>query len=181
MVVVVLDGNGKRMSQAVIKTEATGVRDVLRGISDPVHLTFEDGTPAQWLYELTRPLVAEVVVCNVRQWSTAGNKNDKLDALKLAQALRAGQLKSVYHASLQTQTLKQLAHNYDAITADCRRCMNRLKSLYRSQAISCSGTAVYTKCNRQELKKLSAHEAQIEPWSRSRRPSRSEQGERTSR
>jgi transposase len=156
IVVVVLDGSGKLMSQAVIKTEATAVRDLLRGLSGEVHLTFEEGTQAQWLYELTRPLVAKVVVCNVRQWSTTGNKNDKLDALKLAQALRGGQLKTVYHGSPSTQTLKQLAHNYDAITADRTRCMNRLKSLYRSQAIVCSGAAVYSKRSREAwLGKLS--------------------------
>ncbi|MBI3653994.1 MAG: hypothetical protein HY231_23430, partial [Acidobacteria bacterium] len=33
IVVVVLDGSGKLMSQAVIKTEATAVRDFLRGLS----------------------------------------------------------------------------------------------------------------------------------------------------
>lgn len=156
IVAVVLDDRGKLVTQTVMKTDATAVRDFLRGLSGEVQLTFEEGTQAQWLYDLTRPLVADVVVCNVRQWSSQGNKNDKLDALKLAQALRAGQLKTVYHGSPQTQALKQLAHTYEAITGDTTRCMNRLKSLFRSQAIACPGMDVYYPRHRQDwLAKLS--------------------------
>ncbi|MBI3651831.1 MAG: IS110 family transposase [Acidobacteria bacterium] len=73
--------------------------------------------------------------------------NDKLDALNLAQGLRAGQLKTVYHGAPQTQALKQLAH--DTITSDTTRCMNRVKSLFRSQAIGCSGREVYYPRHRQ--------------------------------
>jgi transposase len=148
IVIVVLDGSGKLMSQAVIKTEATAVRDFPRGLSGELHLTFEEGTHAQWLFDLTRPLVADLIVCNPRKLHSQGNKNDKLDALKLAQALRGGQLKSVFHASPQSQSLKHLVHGYDSITADQTRCMNRLKSLFRSQAIGGSGRDVYYQRNR---------------------------------
>lgn len=148
IVVAVLDQGGKLVTQAVIKTEATAVRDFLRGLSGVVHLTFEEGTHAQWLFDLTRPLVADLMVCNPRKLHSQGNKNDKLDALKLAQALRGGQLKSVYHGPPQSQTLKHLVHSYDSITADQTRCMNRLKSLFRSQAIGCLGRDVYYQRNR---------------------------------
>jgi transposase len=155
IVIVVLDWSGKLVTQAVIKTQATAVRDFLLGLSSEIHLTFEEGTQAQWLYELTRPLVSELVVCKVRQMSSQGNKNDRLDTLKLEQGLRAGQLKNIFHGSPQTQALKQLAHHYDAITSDTTRCMNRLKSLFRSQAIACSGMDVYYQRNRRQwLEKL---------------------------
>jgi transposase len=141
--IAVLNLSGKLVSQAVIQTDATAIRDFLRGISGTLHLTFEEGTHAQWLFELTRPLVAELVVCNAKHASSTGNKSDRLDALKLAQYLRAGLLKPVYHGSPTTQMLKQLAHNYDAITGDTNRVMNRLKALYRSRGIACSGRDVY--------------------------------------
>lgn len=135
-----LNLEGKLVTQAVIQTDFTAVRHFLRGISGSVHLTFEEGTHAQWLYDLTRPLVSALVACNARQASSKGNKSDRLEALKVAQLLRAGMLKGVYHGSTQTQTLKQLSHNYDSITSDTTRCMNRLKSLYRSRAVACSGS-----------------------------------------
>jgi len=153
--VAALNLEGKLMTQAVIQTEASAIRDFLRGISGSVHLVFEEGCNAQWLFELARPLVAELIVCNAKHSSSVGNKSDRLDALKLAQYLRAGLLKAVFHGSLQTQTLKQLAHNYDSITSDTTRCMNRVKSLYRGRAIACSGMDVYYSRNRKDwLEKL---------------------------
>jgi transposase len=154
--VAVLNLGGKLVSQAVIQTDATAIGDFLRGLSGSLHLTFEEGTHAQWLFELTRPLVAELLVCNAKHASASGNKSDQLDALRLAQYLRAGLLKPVYHGSPTAQTLKQLAHNYDAITSDTNRVMNRLKALYRSRGIACSGRDVYYTRNRQAwLGKLS--------------------------
>src|SRR5437868_1626871 len=146
----VLNLEGKLVTQAVIQTEAAAIRDFLRGFSGQVQLTFEEGTQAQWLYDLTRPLVAELMVCNPRlhHAPTRANKSDRLDALKLATDLRAGLLKSVYHGSPQPQTLKQLAHNYETLTEDTTRCMNRLKAVFRSQAVKCAGRDVYYARNR---------------------------------
>jgi transposase len=148
--VAVLDPSGKLMSQAVIQTEAAVIRDFLRGLSGELHLTFEEGTHAQWLFDLIRPLVSDLIVCNPRENHSmkSGNKSDRLDALKLATLLRAGLLKPVYHGSPQTRALKQLVHNYDALTEDSTRSMNRLKALFRSQAIKCSGRDVYYRRNR---------------------------------
>ena len=155
----VVDLSGKLITQAVFQTDASAIRDFLRGISGRVHLTFEEGTQAQWLFDLARPLVSELIVCNPRENHSMrrGNKSDKKDALQLATLLRAGLLKAVYHGAVQTQTLKHLAHNYDAITEDTTPCMNRLKALFRSQAIRCAGRDVYYLRNRQAwLDKLKA-------------------------
>jgi transposase len=146
--VAVLNLDGKLVTQAVIHTEASAIRDFLRGLGSTVHLTFEEGSLSQWLYDLARPLVSELMVCNAKDASSVGNKSDKVDALRLAHYLRAGLLKSVYHGSAPTQTLKQLTHIYDSITSDTTRCMNRLKSLYTSLGIACSGRDVYYTRNR---------------------------------
>jgi hypothetical protein len=51
---------------------------------------FEEGTWATWLYDLIKPHVTEVVVCNPRRTALLkeGNKTDKIDARKLAELLR---------------------------------------------------------------------------------------------
>ena len=154
-----LDLSGRLITQAVFQTEAAAIRDFLRGLSGTVHLTFEEGTQAQWLFDLTRPIVAELIVCNPRENHSMrrGNKSDQKDAFQLALLLRAGLLKSVYHGSQQTATLKHLAHNYEAITQDTTRVMNRLKAVFRSQAVKCAGRDVYYTRNRQAwLEKLKA-------------------------
>ena len=147
----VLDLSGKLITQAVFQTEASAIRDFLRGISGSVHSTFEEGTQAHRLFELTRSLVAELIACNPREIHSMkpGNKSDQKDALQLAAPLRAGLLKPVYHGSPPTQTLKHLAHNYDAMTGDTTRAMNRLKAPYRSQAIKSAGRGVYYARRRQ--------------------------------
>ena len=148
--VAVLNLDGILVTQAVIQTQANTICDFLSGLSGQVHLAFEEGTHSQWLSELARPLVANLVVCNAKHSSSVGNKSDKADALKLAQYLRAGLLKPVYHGSASTQALKQMAHNYDSITSDTTRVMNRIKSLFRSRGVGCSGMDVYYTRNRQE-------------------------------
>jgi transposase len=146
----VLNLEGKLLTQTVMQTDATAIRDFLRGLSGVVHLTFEEGTQAQWLYDLTHPLVTELIVCNPRlnHSKKRDNNSDRLDAFNLVKDLRAGLLERVYHGSPKTQTLKHLTHNYESVTEDTTRCMNRLKAVYRSQAVKCVGRDVYYMRNR---------------------------------
>src|SRR5258708_32165632 len=60
--------------------------------SGEVHVTFEEGTWASWLYELLQPHAERVLVCNPRKIAKRGNKSDKIDARKLAYWLRSGAL-----------------------------------------------------------------------------------------
>jgi transposase len=144
-VIVVINANGKVVSESVIETKTETIRDYIRGVRAELHVTFEEGTQSAWLYDLLRPLVSEVVVCNPRhnKLLASGNKNDKIDAGKLAQLLRAGLLKAVYHGETGTRALKELVRSYEYLLADTTRVMNRLKALYRSRAIACAGHALY--------------------------------------
>jgi transposase len=110
-----------------------------------LHVTFEEGTCAAWLHDLLKPHVAKVVVCDPRKNALlkAGNKNDRIDARKLADLLRSGLLSPVYHGENGVRTLKELARSYLTLTRDATRVMNRLKALYRSWAIPCAGQKVY--------------------------------------
>lgn len=150
--VAVLDPNGKLLSQSTIQTSAPQIRDFISGLSGTIHLTFEEGTQAVWLYDLIKPLVAELIVCDPRQnhLLKSGNKADRVDANKLAQLLRAGLLNPVYHGDKSTRTLKELAHLYDCLVGDTTRVMNRIKALYRSRAIPCPGRDVYYTRNRDQ-------------------------------
>ena len=95
------------------------------------------------MHDLLKPHVAKVVVCDPRKNALlkAGNKNDRIDARKLADLLRSGLLSPVYHGENGVRTLKELARSYLTLTRDPTRVMNRLKALYRSWAIPCAGAA----------------------------------------
>jgi len=87
IVIVVLNVEGKTISEAIIETMTETVRDFRRGLRGELHVTFEEGAQAAWLYDLLRPHATEVLVCNPRHNKLlgVGNKSDRIDAMKLAQ------------------------------------------------------------------------------------------------
>ena len=155
--IAVINALGKTVAEAIIETKTAAVRDFIKGLTGEVHVTFEEGTQAAWLYDLISPLVEETIVCNPRhnRLLHSGNKNDRVDARKLGELLRHGSLRSVYHGEHGTRTLKELARSYECLVEDMTRVKNRLKAIFRARAISSSGRALYQGTQRQAwLKKL---------------------------
>jgi transposase len=150
VVTAVHNHQGKCVMESIIETKAQTIRDFIKSISGTVHVVFEEGTQAAWLYDLIHPLVAEVVVCDPRANNSLGNKSDRIDANKLAQMLRMGSLRAVYHGQTGVRALKELVHSYEYLVSDMTRVMNRIKALYRARGISCPGTSVYRSCHREQ-------------------------------
>jgi transposase len=148
----VLNEQGQLVMQSVVATRADAILDFLAGLRGTLHVTFEEGTCSAWLHDLLVRRVAQVTVCNPRKNALlkAGNKNDRIDAHKLAELLRAGLLSPVYHGGKSLLTVRQLAQSYLALTEDTTRVMGRLKALYRSQAIGGAGKQVYQQRHRDE-------------------------------
>src|SRR6202161_4271715 len=131
--VAVLDCAGKLVMEAILETKAETILQFIHGLRGSLHVTLEEGTCAAWLHDLLRPHVAEVLVCDPRKNASlkAGNKNDRIDAHKLADLLRTGLLSPVYHGENGVRTLRELARSYLALTRDVTRVMNRVKAIYR--------------------------------------------------
>lgn len=144
--IAVLDGAGKLTMEVTIATQAGALLDFIRGLSGTLYVTFEEGTSAHWLYSLLEPHVAKVVVCDPRQnpRRLGEKKSDRLDARKLAELLRLGSLKPVYHGNALGPALKEAARSYRTLVSDTTRVMNRLKALYRARGIRCAGAGVYS-------------------------------------
>jgi len=115
-------------------------------------VTWEEGTWAAWLYDVLKPQVHEVLVCNPRRNALLkeGSKNDRVDARKLSELLPAGMLRPVYHRENGLRTLRELARTYQTLSKDLNRVMNRIKALYRGWGIACAGTQVYAPRYREE-------------------------------
>jgi transposase len=142
----VRDADGKIVMEATIETRAAAILDFIGGLRGNLRVTFEEGTNSAWLYDLLTPHVEDVIVCDPRRNALlkVGNKNDRVDARKLSDLLRAGLLSPVYHGKAEVRTLREVARTYLTITKDLTRVMNRLKALYRSRAIGCAGQQVYS-------------------------------------
>jgi transposase len=150
--IAVLDSSGKLVMECTIETKAITILDFLKGLRGSLHVTLEEGTWAAWLYDLIKPHVTELVVCNPRRNALLkeGSKSDRIDARKLAELLRSNMVRSVYHGENGVRTLRELARSYLAINKDLGRVMSRVKAIYRSWGIPCTGKQVYAPRYRSE-------------------------------
>src|SRR5262244_4626282 len=146
------DSTGKLMMEAILETKSETIVQFFGGLRGSLHVNFEEGTWAAWLHDLLQPYVTRVVVSDPRKNALLkdGNKNDRIDARKLAELLYLNKLKPVYHGNHGTRALKELGRSYMTITKDATRVMNRIKSVYRSWGIACAGTSVYARRHRAE-------------------------------
>jgi transposase len=151
------DANGKLVMESIFETKAATILEFIQGLHGSLWVAFEEGTGAGWLYDLLKPHVAKVIVCDPRKNALPKrrSKNDCVDARTLSELLRAGLLSPVYHAGTSVRTLKELARSYLTLTRDVTRVMNRLKALHRNWGIRCTGRAIYARSHRSDwLEKL---------------------------
>jgi transposase len=156
--IALMNSAGKIVMECVIETKASTLLDFIDGQRGDLQITFEEGTWAAWLYDLLKPRVTKIVVCDPRRNAllNEGSKSDRIDARKLAELLRGNQLKPVYHGEHGVRTLKELVRSYLTLSKDVARVMTRVKALYRSWAIPCTGKQVYAPRHRAEwLAKIS--------------------------
>ena len=95
--IAVMNGEGKLVMESIIETKASTILQFIQGLRGDLHVTLEEGTWAAWLYDLLKPHVSKLVVCDPLKNALLkeGNKSDKIDARKLADLLRGGYLRSV--------------------------------------------------------------------------------------
>jgi hypothetical protein len=150
--IAVMNSAGKIVMECVIETKASMILQFIDGLRGDLQVTFEEGTSAAWLYDLLKPRVTKLVVCDPRKNKSMreGNQNDKIDARRLAELLRLDHLTPVYHGEHGLRTLKELVRSYLTITKDLSRVMTRVKAIYRSWAIPCTGKQVYASRHRAE-------------------------------
>ena len=67
IVIAVLNESGKVVMESVIETKASSILQFLHGLRGELHVTWEEGTWAAWLYDLLQPQVQHIVVCNPRR------------------------------------------------------------------------------------------------------------------
>jgi hypothetical protein len=147
--IAVHDARGKVEAEEAVETEAQSLRNFFKDLKGTIHVAFEVGTQSGWLYEILKGLASSITVCDVRGHKRRGNKSDRIDAHKLANWLRLGELTAIYQGDRNIRRLRDLAHGYLATVSDSIRIMNRIKALYRSWSIRCAGRDVYYKRNRQ--------------------------------
>src|SRR6202048_3762510 len=110
---------GKIVMECVIETKASMMMQFINGLRGDLQVTFEEGTWAAWLYDLLKPHVTRLVVCDPRKNASMreGNQSDKIDARRLSDPLYLNKLSAVYHGDHGLRTLKALGRSYVTITS----------------------------------------------------------------
>jgi transposase len=126
------------------KRNTPHVRDVQSNIKDlQVYLdhikgtkilTFEETTPAHWLFTQLRDTVDEIIVCDPRRNKllSEGPKTDPIDAKKLAELLKGGYVKAVYHEDHHFIYLRKLVSGYQDVVVALVRLKNQRSAILRS-------------------------------------------------
>lgn len=109
--VAVVDSRGRVVKRERVSTTIPSIEMVLEGVPRPRWLTFEEGPMSGWLFRHLSNRVDQLVVCDARRnrlVSKDSDKDDPIDAEKMAQLLRGGFLKEVHQAeSVERAIFKQ--------------------------------------------------------------------------
>ncbi len=65
-VATVRSEGGRVIARSVIETSDESITEFFTSMRGSVHVVFEEGTQAQWLYDLLSPRVDRVIVCDRR-------------------------------------------------------------------------------------------------------------------
>ena len=145
----VRDHTGRVIARVIVPTEANALVEHFRSMRGSIHVAFEEGTQAQWLHDLLKPLADSIIVCD-RRGEARGNKGDVKDADALSDRLFKGDVRAVYHGSSERALLQEYTRTYRNLVQDSTRVMLRLKALFRARAIRARGERVYTPEHRAE-------------------------------
>ena len=136
----VLDENGNLLCRDRFPATREALTRFARQRLSPQHLLAVEATTNTWpVVELLAPFVQEVVVSNpmrTRAIASAKIKTDKVDALVLAQLLRAGYLPRVWYPDPETQAMRRQSTARAVLVADRTRLKNRIHSVLHHRLIS---------------------------------------------
>jgi transposase len=159
--VAVMGPSGKRLREARLETNGKVLTDFIRSLAGRKHICLEEGTQAEWLYEMLEPLADEVVVQLPER--SDGVKNDSVDAWQRADELRRGDIKRmVYKAPGKFTALRAAVRAYEVTQRDMVRGKTRLNALYRSRGVQGMGSDIYDSDLRARwIAKLPLHQGQV--------------------
>ncbi len=125
-----VDRSGKVLDRYRVPTTIPSLRGVLVQISGSCVLVIEEGPMAGWLYRNLREHVEKMIVCDPRRnhhIARDGDKDDPIDAAKLAALARGGYLREVYHTDDESrEAFKQWVSLYHDRIGDRVRQANKI-------------------------------------------------------
>lgn len=117
-------------------------------------LAVEEGELAQWVADNLREQVDRLVVCDPKRnvWIARDPaKRDRIDAMKLAQLLKAGLVTEVYHSTDADRVdFKRAVQHYHDLTVSQARLKCQIKARMRTRGVIVRGAGIFEKSGREE-------------------------------
>lgn len=147
-----IEHNGNIVRRHSVPTAIPAIKEVLTSVGGKIHLTFEEGPMAGWLYRNLKDAVEEIIVCDPRRnnyVSCDGDADDKIDSGKLATLLRGGFLRAVHHSDDEGRAeFKQWVNLYHDRVRDAVRMINKIRARCRMYGIAIPATVIRDKLQR---------------------------------
>ena len=154
----ILADDGQVLSRHRFAMTREGLEHFARKHLSPEHRVALEATTNTWAaVEVLRPHVAEVVVSNpmrTRAIAEAKVKTDRVDALVLAQLLRADFLPGVWTPDAATQQMRRLTTRRASLVGDSTRVKNRIHAVLHQRMIVAPAGDLFGKGGRIWLERL---------------------------
>jgi hypothetical protein len=105
MVIAVLNRSGELVMESIVETKASSILQFIYGLQGELHVTWEEGTWAAWLYDLLKPHVHEVLVSNPRRNALLKRGQQE----RQGGCAQAGRLVTYRHAATGLSRRKRIA------------------------------------------------------------------------
>lgn len=117
-----------------VRSDVKALKTYLSNLKGKKILTFEESSPAQWLYTELNGSVDEIIVCEpyTNHLLKSGPKNDRLDAIKLLRLLRADMLKPVFHCTDEFIDVRKVVSGHRDLIISLVQLKNRRLAMFRA-------------------------------------------------
>jgi len=151
----VVNEAGRLIKADRVATSVNGFMGFVRMVPPPRTIYMEEGTLAAWALETCVRFGEKLVITDAKKnrWiGSSGQKDDSIDALKLAQLARGGYIKEIHHPVGQRRRFRELMIAYHDTVRSTTRIKNKIKARFRQNGIQCTGVTVYSETYREEWK-----------------------------
>ena len=152
----VINEAGRLVKANGVATSVNGFMGFVKTVPPPRTIYMEEGTLAAWALETCVRFREKLVITDPKKnhWiGSSGQKDDPLDALKLAQLARGGYIKEIHHPVGQRRRFRELMMAYHDTVRSATRIKNKIKAKFRQNGIQCTGDTVYSETHREEWKR----------------------------
>lgn len=150
---IAVEKSKKIMARYSVPTSVTSIAQVLDTLAGKKYFAIEEGPMAGWLYRNLKDKVDQFIVCDPRRnklITSDGDKDDPIDAAKIACLLRGGYLRSIYHSDNQARLeLKHWVSLYHDRVRDAVRHLNKIRARGRMHGLTIPRAALRDPAKRQ--------------------------------